>query len=250
MFSRKPIVRNLRKLVFQSLEDRNLMAANVTASLSGTALVIEGTEGNDNIVVTHDLRYGTAVYSSDRLIASFPNSYTSIQSRMLGGSDRFKLNAYNNNQLNQVAVNMGRGSSETVQMNIGSVGRLVIDAKDAVGTFVSLNVNVRDSAIIDFGNDTGRDTLETGVVGRTASFNNLFVNMGDGSDRLDMRRTSVQSVQVNMGDAADSITLDRDSYVTSGSFDGSSGRDDYFTKLGASLKGIRILNTEVVRNGR
>lgn len=245
-----PKTRNLgRKLSFQALEKRDLMAANVMASLSGSTLVIEGTPGNDNVAVQYDSRLGTTVYSSGRAIKTFLNVYNSIDAKMLDGSDRFSLQAYAHNNLESVAVNMGRGNSEVVLLNIGSTRNLNVNAKESVGTYVALNVNVRDQAFVDFGNDTGRDELLTGVAGRTASFNKLSLNMGAGSDKLSFFATSIQSLTANMGSDNDTIQADRNTHISSGVVDGASGSNDYFTKYGSPLNGIAIRGMEVVRNG-
>src|SRR3954464_2677749 len=53
--------KNRCRLTIEALETRSLMAASITASLSGGVLAIEGTESNDQITV---LQYANRVYVS------------------------------------------------------------------------------------------------------------------------------------------------------------------------------------------
>ena len=225
------------------------MAANVTAWLSGTTLNIKGTSGSDNVTVRYDSRLGTTVSVHGREIAKIPNTYTSINADMLRGTDRFFLQAYALNNLESIFVKTGGGVLDVVELNIGSTRNLNIDAKESVGTTVSLNVNVLDEAIVDFGNDNGRDQFYTGVSGGTASFDKLTVKMGAGSDTVVLNRTSIRSLQADMGSDNDTFKADRNTDVISGTVDGGSGRGDTFTKYGSRLNRISIRGVESLRNG-
>ena len=82
-----------RPLRFEALEGRQLLAANLTATLSGGVLKVEGTEAADTIVLRQRngaisidnirIKYGSALYSS--ISQSLVNS---IEVYALGGNDK------------------------------------------------------------------------------------------------------------------------------------------------------------------
>ncbi len=85
----------------EPLEDRSLPATGITAALSGGVLSIQGTSGNDTIIVRQinnqlsidnvRIQYGTTSY------ASLPTSNVQkIEVRGLDGNDRIYLNSGNN----------------------------------------------------------------------------------------------------------------------------------------------------------
>lgn len=232
--------RKNRSLKVESLESRELMAANVTASISGGVLEVRGTNGNDSVNVLVLSNNLTRVVSGNRMIfETATTNYHSINANMLDGQDRLTISALRNNQLSNVSVNMGRGSTEYANIQVGSTRNLNVNAVQSVGTQVALTANVVDQAIVDFGNDAGADRLST----HSSSFNRLNVSMGAGVDNLAMYRTSVQNASINMGSGNDYVLMDPNSDIFGGFVDGGNGTDTY-EKRGASATRLTLRSIE------
>jgi hypothetical protein len=224
----------------ESLENRELMAANVTANVSGGVLNIQGTNGNDNVQVLVLANNLTRVFSGNRAIFETPtSSYSSMNANMLDGQDRLHINAIRNNQLTNVNVNMGRGSSEWAKIEVGSTRNLNVNAVQSVGTQVVLAATVVDQAIVDFGNDAGSDRLST----HSSSFNRFNVSMGAGADDLNLYRTSIQNSNINMGAGNDAVFMDQNSDIFGGFVDGGDGQDSY-QKHGAQATRLTLRSIE------
>ena len=88
--ARKPIRRrHAAGHSFGQLEDRTLLAASLTASMQGSVLYIEGTDGPDTI----NVRLYNGYYSVDGLSSTFAAANVqSIKINALGGDDHINLN--------------------------------------------------------------------------------------------------------------------------------------------------------------
>ena len=224
----------------ESLEKRELMAANVTANVSSGVLNIQGTNGSDHVQVLVLANNWTRVISGNRTIFETPtSSYSSMNANMLNGQDRLHINALRNNQLTNVNVNMGGGSSEYVKIEVNATRNLNVNAVQSVGTHVVLTANVIDQAIVDFGNDAGSDRLST----HDSSFNRFNVSMGAGTDYLNMYRTSIRTANINMGAGNDAVFMDQNSDIFGGFVDGGDGQDSY-RKVGAQATRVTLRSIE------
>jgi hypothetical protein len=233
--------RRNRSLKYETLENRELMAADVTAYMSGSTLMIEGTNGNDHVVVELISNGRTRVMSGNRVVADVPTSYNAMDAKMLDGKDHLRIYAGIHNSLERVAVDMGRGANEYMNLQIGATRNLNVNTASSVSTHVALTANVLDQAIVDFGNDAGND----GLVTSNSSFNALKVRMGSGNDSVTMYSTSVQRADVKLGAGRDSVAIDFYSDIASGTLDGGDGDRDSFKKRGSRLSGGSIRGFEI-----
>jgi len=233
--------RRNRNLKYETLENRELMAADVTAYMNGSTLMVEGTDGNDQVIVEAISNGRTRVMSGNRVVADLATSYNAMDIKMLGGKDSLRVFAGIHNSLDRVAVDMGRGTNEYVKLEIGATRNLSINTGSSVSAHVALTANVIDQAIVDFGNDAGND----GLVTTNSSFNNLRVRMGSGDDSVVMYGTSVQRADIKLGAGRDSLAIDFYSDIASGTLDGGDGDRDSFKKRGSKLSGGSVRGFEI-----
>lgn len=227
-----------RTLKMESLERRELMAGDVAGYVAGGTLYIQGSAGNDAVHVSQNGSF-TTIRAGGRE-TTVENKYKSIRVDLGGGSDNLMLFLPRMNDLQNVTVNMGSGSSEKAHVYLGSVQRLEIDSKMASGTEVLFNGAVVDQAILDFGDDPGRDrlTLEYADLRK-----NAVVKMGNGDDLVEIKRSSIRTADFNLGAGNDRITIDNTSNVAGGTIDGGAGTDTY-VKKGPSLSRVSIRSFE------
>ena len=227
-----------RTLKMESLERRELMAGDVAVNVAGGTLNIQGSAGNDAVHVSADSSF-TTIRAGGRE-TRVANNYNSIRVDLGGGSDNLMLYLPRMNNLQNVSVNMGSGSSEKASVYLGSVRNLNIDSRLASGTEVLFNGAVVDQAILDFGDDAGRDrlTLEWADLRGKA-----VVRMGNGDDIATIKRSSIRTADFNLGAGNDRITIDNTSNIAGGTIDGGAGTDTY-VKNGPALSRVSIRSFE------
>jgi hypothetical protein len=227
--------RKTRALKVESLENRELMAANVTAGLAGSTLVIEGTEGADNVAVVAMNSGITTVRSNGRLIyQTNSGSFNAISAKMLNGNDTLQVLAMPHRGLSSVQVDMGRGNLERVNLDLGFSRSVNVNTTNSVGAKVYLTGSM-DQVFADFGSDAGPDYL--GLSG--ASINSLTAKFGRGDDILDMKSSTIQNSNVSMGAGNDRVFADSYSDIFGGTIDGGDGADQ-ISKRGARFTRVSL----------
>jgi hypothetical protein len=214
--------RKTRQLRVESLESRQLMAADVQYWVRSGTLGIEGTSGRD--IVEVNFAQGSPILKvAGRPTIQIQGSFTSIVANMGAGTDSFTIQGQNR-ALNNVTINMGSGSSEAIFLNQLRLSNLSIDANLAVGTGVKLaSVTVVGKASVNFGDGAGNDDLNL-ISG--SDINNLWARFGDGADQFGLARSVVKKSDVNMGKGNDSFTSDDQSNIFAGIVDGGEGDRD------------------------
>ncbi len=193
------------------------MAAEVTAALQGGTLQVTGTDNAEFVRVVQvgsSIRVSLAYAQPFRSFAA--NDVKSIQVNLNGGNDKLELNLPVKS-LDALFVNMGRGSNESAYLTFGSAKSLNVNAIDSLHTTVFSTGVVNGVADINFGNDTGNDSL---FIGQGATINNLRANMGGGDDFLQLHSSRIGQATINMGDGDDRFTNAWGSEVSSGSING------------------------------
>ena len=213
-----------RKATVETLEGRSLMAADISFNASNGALALVGTAASDTIQiqVINDSQASVRVGSVYRTID--PRMVKSILIDAKAGSDSVLIGGYGMNALNpeRIDILMGTGNRETINTEqFGSAGVLNIDAKASRTTSVRLWNNSYDQVFVDMGNDTASDSLSL----EGCDINKMQVNMGGGVDTLKLNAASVQFAKVDMGSGNDRVYAYNDSFIASGTIDGSSGTD-------------------------
>lgn len=231
----------VRKLKMESLEKRELMAANVTAEVSGGSLIIQGTSAADYVVVDV-LSTNTRVWANGKRILQVPtSSYSSLDAKMGDGNDNLRVLLASRTGMNRIDVNMGRGSSENLSVEVGRANVVNVNADQSVATDIFLRKSSIDTVMANFGNDGGNDWLSI----NECSINYLETGMGGGNDAFGVSRTSINRAKVNLGSGNDLFQIwTTDSQIANGFVDGGTGRDR-FRNMGKNSPGrVAVSNFE------
>lgn len=217
---------NQRVLQIENLETRALMAADASFDSRTGALKITGSNAADNVQVNVITPNQVDVWVNQRLLRLKPNAIRSIQVDLAAGNDYFEINGVAKNSLNvrSIDVKLGSGVNEKVALNLGSVGRVNVDAVASRATSVSLNTVVTDRLFVDMGSDSevSADTIHL----IAADINRFDARMGGGDDRVEVLSSSVRTANVTMGAGNDKfITSGATGHIDSGTIDGGSGQD-------------------------
>ena len=180
----------------QALESRALMSA--TAGVSNNTLTITGTAGNDRVVVDS---FG----SSTRVQANgstkyFPSSQISSLVVNLGaGNDSFTLR-HGKMQFDRVAINMGTGTDESLEVQANLIKTLIVDARSTT-TYATMFRTTVTTLQADFGAGADRFFINSGTV-----IDRIKLNMGGGDDKLQLlTKSGIRTGQINLGDGNDSV---------------------------------------------
>ncbi len=148
--------RKTRHLRVESLESRQLMAADVQYWVRNGTLGIEGTSGRD-VVEVNLTNTGPILKVAGRPTVQIKGAFTNIVANLGEGSDGFTIQGQNR-PLSNVTINMGSGSKESMYLNQLRLSNLSIDADQAVGTGVTVaSVSVTGLAKVNFG--AGAETI-------------------------------------------------------------------------------------------
>lgn len=225
----------------ESLENRELMAADIEASLSldGT-LTVKGTERPDFVRIIQNQNTIT-VYnghnSQNPLLSRPANEFARMDIRLLGGNDRLEVNVAKN--LDSVFAEMGRGRGEHAKLEFGQVRRLEIDASQSINMGVNLRGQITDQAIINFG--SGDDDLN---INSNSSVRSLTVNAGAGRDHVVLHSTRVSNARIDLGAGDDKFSNLWNSEVSSGTINGGSGTNTWVNR---KFPGVTIANFKFFR---
>jgi hypothetical protein len=239
MSDKKKSNRKFRSLKMESLEKRELMAAD--AFIANGVLNIRGTDAADNISV--ESSYGTTrVWANGkRILQEATISYSSVDARMNGGNDNLRIILREHIGLNRVDVNMGRGSSENLTIQVGRANVVDVNADLSVATDVFLQRSSVGTVKVNFGNDGGNDGLSV----NSSDIGTLSSNMGGGRDFFGVSSTSIGQAAVNLGSGDDEFRIDtKNSQIRSGFVDGGPGRDRFRNFGGNSPGRVVVRNFE------
>jgi hypothetical protein len=239
-----------RKLSFQTLEDRQLMAGNITAAVQNHSLVINSTSDNNYVYLGQT---GNGQYTLSGAFGTTINGQSTPQT-LSGVTQDFKITLKGTQDVLWI-VN-GNGSSVTIphnlQANLGSGGNDLLVTAASVQGSVSItggsgesgveiddsmigspsvnsgkndcNINLgkgsvtmqytpveRDLKITLGGNNTSTDSVDLG--GGDVG-RNLTIQTGDGNDNVTMYEFSVQNkLQIKTSGGNDEVDLGEEVYV-------------------------------------
>ena len=216
--------RTPRGLKLESLEDRKLMAGNVTAGLESRDLWIRG-DNRDNHIEIRQLANlgqfritglaGTTV--NGRSFVDITTPTTDVHIRMNGGNDRVDLGS-------PVGSRPARMEDLTVDMGTGS------------DTFVMANAVVTDpvdDSIIQMGGSEN----DSDVVNLIATqFNsNARISTGGGNDWVFLNQVNVRrQLNVQTGNGNDYVAL-TDAVFANSMIDGGAGNDELVRRRGNAV---------------
>ena len=227
-----------RAIKFEALENRELMAVDVNFNSFTGALNIQGTAGDEHIIlVSNGFNKTEVVLNWNRVSArvngvlqdSIPtDGIKSINANLRGGRDEFHAWGWDANALNPDSVDLalGSGVSQNVSIDMGVIKNLRINAIGATATFVTLsNTSVTDRVFVDMGRDGNVSNDRLVLSGN--DIGTLEARMGGGNDTLVMGRTAIRNADVSMGAGNDRVEDSGDNNIRAGVFDGGSGSEDY-----------------------
>lgn len=218
--------RKFRSLKMESLENRELMAADVRASLSAGTLTVTGTDRPDHVRIIQNQNTITVFRGHDTrnpLLSRPASEFTRMDIRLLGDKDRLEVNVAKN--LDSVFVDMGRGSLEYAGLQFGQVRRLEVDARQSIHMSVNLRGQITDQAIVNFG--SGDDDLN---INSNSSVRSLTVNAGAGRDHVVLHSTRVSNARIDLGAGDDKFSNLWNSEVSSGTINGGSGTNTWVNR--------------------
>ena len=194
-----------RKLAFEQVENREMMAGNVSAAIYGNELVIQGDNNSNQIDVTEignnfvQIKAVDGTTVNGAAVAYFYNPTDNINAYMYGGNDRiiFESTGTRTTAFNNVYVDMGSG----------------MDYLGFWGTAVNGNAKLITGQ--DWENDS--DTIEIGRHPFNSNFSmanfwsNLDIKTGGGDDSVAFRQnTNVYgNLSLQTGDGKDQVILER-----------------------------------------
>ncbi|MEZ6058363.1 MAG: hypothetical protein R3C01_16810 [Planctomycetaceae bacterium] len=223
-------------LTFERLEQRQLLAGNVTAVMKGSTLVITG-DAADNGVFVEGQTDGTWTVESDAIfggdtttingssIFQTPEGVKKIVVNMGDGNDRLYVLAVTfdgpgGTDLDSLTIKMGDGNDSIGQLGI-LTGLLDIHAK---------------KVSVDLGNGDDSCQIATDVFGLDDTvIGTLNVKGGNGDDKVSISGCEIQkSLSVNLGAGDDTLslgspfqgTLQGNTFGTKTSFNGGKGLDE------------------------
>ena len=192
-----------RKLSMEQMEARQLMAGDVTATLTGGNLILNeaaGQAGRDNSVLISQIAPGKIRVQQN---STSDGSFSKINGR---SSQDFNVTG-------SLTVNFGGGSDlvvfdgaappsfENVTLNMGAPQPLVLakttsvkgSATDAIKTLpdkdnvMMWNANIRGSLVVNTGADNDWVFIANATIGDNVGTDNITVNSGAGADTVTLK---------------------------------------------------------------
>ncbi len=225
--------RQRRKMGMERLENRSLMAGNISVQLTGNTLSLQGDGGDNTVAITRG-RYGdsnllfvdgkgTSLNGVSNARLSFSvDSVQNIKASLGDGID--DLDLYGDLNLASVDVIMGKGVQDFVHIAAPSrIDSISVLARDTNYARVSIEGNVGNLNV-----ETGARRDEVFLKG---SINNATVKTGAGNDDLNLKDAQITSLRAEMGRGRDTVTFVNSS-VDTGLINGGPGSDK-------TVKGLR-----------
>lgn len=215
-----------RALKMESLENRELMAADASFDSRSGTLAITGSSAGDSVQLNVVTPNRLDVWVNNRYMQLNPSSVRTIRMDLGAGTDRVEVNGITKDYLNvqTIDIKLGSGVNEQVWLALGSAGRITIDATASRGANVGINTVVTDRFFVDMGSDS--DTGADKVTLLASDVNRFEARMGGGNDLIEILGSSIENAKVNMGAGNDKfITSGADGHIASGTIDGGAGND-------------------------
>lgn len=231
---------NNRVVRFESLEDRKLMAGNITANVINDELVLNG-DGSANAVEVHQTAfniYKVTGLNGTKINGKDDKSFIvkkGILVDLKGGDDSFEIGGtvFVDDVDGRLKIDMGAGKDKV------TLGRVRVDGD------TTINTSTEDDTIILGLASLGKLTVNTGAGHDT--FNTLFstsgqtvVNMEAGNDKF-FGSSSWNSLKVDSGIGDDTIELFLG--TADGNIDLQTGANKDTVKLQAVIAGSVTVDT-------
>lgn len=216
-----------RRLGFESLETRNLLAGDVTAAVIDGDLVLTGDAGDNVILIRPGANPGEIqlIGVRDTTINGDPRSAVvlgmtdDILANMGGGNDRFVVTRLQ--APSDLKVELGGGDNRVKLDRIDLPGSVHIDGGDDKDGILIRGASVGDELNVDLGDGENHFTmLNSGVDGETEILG------GAQRDRLEMLRAAFdETLSIDLAGENDRVVVVRSSFVQAAAFQLGTGPD-------------------------
>jgi hypothetical protein len=174
---------SIRRVRFECLENRNLMAGNVTTAVVGGILALGG-DDNSNYLAVHQVGtnriqvdgIATTIRVNGQSYRSFTfNNVVGLLVELNGGSDSLTL--YNTTLNNGIDVELGSGNDILNFTNVNAANGIAIDAGTGNDSVAMSRINANNGVAIEMG--SGNDVLAMATI---AANSGVAVGLGSGND--------------------------------------------------------------------
>lgn len=274
MFGRK------KRLRFECLESKRLLAGTVTAALTNGLLVINGDAADNAVIVSVavDATTGISSYTikgdattviSGSASVPIANVTQGIAIHMKGGNDSVTIGDPAGPTVTipkNLGIDLGDGDNQAVLNNISIVGAVppvtgttpnaaVMDAahlmiKGGKGKdLVTINQLAVDGAI-NILTGGGEDTISiqnlnggTGPNATTLPIKHLLLSTGDGPDHVNIQSSTIKVLTMDLGVGNDDVTLGSTNHIDQALLNGGKGTDTL--KNDATIAKLHAIGFEV-----
>ena len=270
------------RLGVEKLENRELMAGNVFATVSNNTLYITGDSMANSVQVASDYHTGEVfVIGADNTLingraqTSIGNFRGNIEVKLGGGNDSFQLARVTDRDFRKADINMGSGDFESVNLasarfsgnvtinSLGSQknhlevkhGSVAGDLKIETGSghdWVVLSSTVGGNVTLNTNGGRDQVNIGPGVGGddnqRLRIGGRLTLNTGDGKDQVNLDRLRVDTLFANLGAGEDSFKANAVSVKRTVSVDGGTGFDRFDIQRSTAnvLRGLRSFEGPII----
>jgi hypothetical protein len=219
---KKPRAARPRSLQYETLERREVMAASVTAALSGGVLNVYGTDADDAI---NFRQTSTKIYIAGVNGAWSASKVKSINVNLNGGNDTVSLNSWANGGnvglVENVAIRAGLGNEKVrlasgQEVNFDGAGNSLYVTSAGVASINGTPLNLTNSPQITWANGVltvtgtnGNDTINV-----LKAWNGYLAIQGVSGG---WPASGVSSIVINLQEGTDNVSLD--SLANGGSFE-------------------------------
>lgn len=224
--------RKFRSCSFESLEDRRLLAGDVSASIVQGDLVIEGDSQDNGISITAGATPGTVVVTGINVGGSATNlNGTANGSVTLSGfTDDLK-------------IKMKGGNDAVTITGLTVPDDADIDGGDGNDTFTLSNVTINDSLDMDLDKDDDTATLTNVTVSDEAE-----IEGSRGADNVTITNSIFDELEVEIGRDNDNLNISGTTVHDETELDGGKGTNILRTGSGNSLGDVDIDDFTVVND--
>ncbi len=243
----------------ERLEQRRMMAGDVSASLSGADLVVNGDNNGNEVVIR-------ATAQSGQFVVEGLNGTTinGQQSATISGvTDDLRINLRNGENVLMLTAEGPDGEQavlnvvDDLQIRTGSGNDIVVLDNVRVGDRVNLRTGDGDDVIVTYETEIRGDfRADTGGGSDTAGFDTtqfhgrMRANLGNGNDHFVLFDSSVSSrMDVNMGSGDDFFGAHDTSFEDDVRLDGSNGNDVVIDSSSDFAADIRVRSIETAVDG-
>lgn len=222
----------------ERLEERRVMAGDVTARLDNGTLKIDGTAMPDEVWVSVSRLGAIVVQTRFADLGSWsPSQVRAIDARMGDGADKLWVNLSRVSSVGSIKVNTGQGTFDSIEIKNATVGSLTVDGRSGNAASVSVfDSTVSNTAEVTLGGGNDR------VKFARSAFETLKVTAGAGDDNVNVENSQIRRAEIALGAGNDYFATNGSVTINGGTIDGGDGARD--TLRAGKFRGVSFKNFE------